>query len=556
MAAPEQISLLNPLPNPLTGNERYPISQNNGGGYDTYYGTPGNFLFYAITPAETAAALALSISITTLVVNQAYPELYPSRYGIDTTGAIDATAAVIKWLAVAEQYNGVILRYAQAGTCRLDGGLTIDTNKTGIDWSGATLDFTHFTGLYGIQFAQSQVDPNLQVLLNGAHPISNAYVLGPGGASGATAMYLNASAGNYVAGCCFRNLSFLNWTADVILSAGAFCNRWDHCTFTIDELSGTDLTYSIQIASGNPGERNVFTDCFWFNRNYHVDALSGNSDTYFYNCSFDTFITSLNVVAGTVVVSGGHMENANDAAIWGSASGGTLMLSNVALITQVAKTSFDFFQSTAGTGGGVFIRDCPLQSGSLAITTRLVSGTGYAKVDNVIQGFFGARPVLGGSYLNLLAYGDMESTSWANDWTLAGTTLPVRDTAVFHGGTASMKIVGVVSQAVSASATMTRGCKPGQFMQGEMWYMAPAIAGTGATFTYSLLYLDASGGAIAGSGTTISITANVAGWTHAVIANANPAPTGTVSCELQLGVSTPTSGAPIVNVDDMLINVT
>lgn len=516
------------------------------------------------TPTQAAIALLLNpqtpaeIAAGVMPTNFLYTELDPRRYGVDTAGATDATSTVAAWISVGEQYASVLLKMTQAGRVRMDGGFTVDTNKVGIDWSGSTIDFTHLTVSHALQFTQSTSDVNQRVLLNSAHPISNARFLGPGVGVNADGAFLNDAVNNNLAGVKFKNIGFQDFATDITLALGAFCCTFEDCTFTVVS-SGTDAVHSIAITAGNNGEKNTFINCFWFNRQFHVNALSGNSDTYFHMCSFDTFTESLNVAAGIVHLTECHMENATDSGVYGkAASGASLFVKDTTLITQVARASFDFFTSNnAGAGGGVFIEDCNLECGSLAVTSRLVGGTGTARVRNIVQGTSSARPVLGGSFMNILAYGDMESTAWAGDWTLGGSVPPTRSTAVSHGGAASMLIPGSLASAPTpSSARATRGCAPGQYLQGEFYYNITALTGTGASFNYTVLYADASGTQIGSSGNSISVTANSAGWVHAVIAAVNPAPAGTVSAAFAMSVTGTASGAPQVFCDDFCINIT
>ena len=83
---PEQISQLVALPNPFTGSEYIPVSQNNGAGYNTYKATPQ--AFGGITPQTTQE---LAAGVTPAFYQ--YPPGDIRRYGAATTLA-DNTAAI------------------------------------------------------------------------------------------------------------------------------------------------------------------------------------------------------------------------------------------------------------------------------------------------------------------------------------------------------------------------------------------------------------------------------------------------------------------------------
>jgi hypothetical protein len=481
--------------------------------------------------------------------------LDPRRYGVDVSGSTDSHAGLTALLAVAEEYDSAFIRFPQSSALRCDSGLTIDSNKVGIDLQGGTVSFTRMRSGHAIQFKQSEPDVNKRPLRNGTHPIMNGRFVGPGASTGVGCALMSDGGGN-LSGVKFRNIAFQDFATDVILDSGTFCVSFESCSFT--QTSGTPAsTYSVTIGGRNNGERNAFIDCFWYNKPFHINALSGNSDTYFSNCSFDTFTTAFNVAGGMVFLDQCHIEGTRDTAAWGLvAPGAMLFAANTTIISQVDKTAFDIFVSASGnTNGGVFLDRIFLQLGSHAMTTRLIGGTGNARASNIVQAAYSARPVIGGM-MNLLAYGGFEDEAYANDWSFSGAVLPSRTKSQAHGGIWSLQIPGSAATAVSpSSASAKRACTPGQYLQGEMWIRIPSINGTGASFDYSVLYLDGSDNHIGSSGNAVSVTANVSSWTRKVLAAVNPAPAGTVSAILVLTMSGISSGAPIAFVDDVVLNV-
>jgi hypothetical protein len=500
---------------------------------------------------RTAAELAAAVTPTRFE----YPELDPRRYGVDPTGMIDSQPAIAAMLSVAERYESAFIRFPPGSMIRCDSGLTIDTNKTGIDWQGSLVSFARMTSGHAITFKQTESDVNQRPLRNGAHPIMNGRFAGPGASVGVGCVLMSDAGGN-LSGVKFRNVGFENFATDVILDAGTFCASFESCSFT--QTSGARTSaYSVTVTKNNNGERNIFTDCFWFNRDFQVDALSPNSDTFFTNCSFDSFRTAFNVAAGMVFLDQCHIEGTSDIATWGIVErGAMLFVANTTIISQVDKTAFDIFTSAAGnTNGGVFLDRIFLALGGHAMTTRLIGGTGNARVSNIVQPNYSTRPVIG-EMLSLLAYGDFEREAYANDWLFGGSVPPARTGAQAHSGSWSLQISGGAgSDANPSSATARRACGPGQYLQGEMWLRIPSISGTGASFSYSVLYLDASNNQIGSSGSVTTVTTNVASWTRKAIASVSPAPAGTVSAALVLKMTGAASGTPAAFIDDIVVNI-
>jgi hypothetical protein len=500
---------------------------------------------------RTTAELAAGVTPT----HFEYPELDARRYGVDLTGSTDSQPAIVSMLSVAENHDNAFIRLPPGSMIRCDDGLAIDTNRIGIDWQGSTIDFTRMKRGHAITFKQSEADMNQRPLLNGAHPIMNGRLAGPGAAAGVGGVLMGDTRGN-LSGVKFRNMGFENFSTDVILDAGTFCATFDSCAFT--QTSGASVpAYSITITKDNNGERNVFNDCFWFNRAFQVNALSPNSDTYFTNCSFDTFVTAFNVSAGMVFVDQSHIEGTLDLAPWGIVEGGAMLfIANTTIITQVDKVAFDMFISAAGnTNGGVFLDRIFLALGGHKMTRYLIGGAGNARVNNIVQPNYSARPVIG-AMLNILAYGDFEDDAYANDWIFSGSILPSRTRTEAHGGSWSLQISGNASTAANpSSAIARRACGMGQYLQGEMWLRISAITGTGASFDYSVVYLDASNTQIGNSASVTSEKTDLTTWTRKTISSVSPAPAGTVSAALILSIIGTASGGPTAFVDDIVLNV-
>ena len=497
----------------------------------------------AATNPQTAAEIAASVVPT----NLAYPELDPRRYGIDFTGTTASDAQFANLLAVAAQFASAFIRFPQiTGTMRLDNGFTTDPSKLGIDFGGITIDGSHSAATYYWQIIPSDTNPNNSPLEIAAHPYSNAIFIGPSASVNSTALFLN-SVTEDITSVKFDRIQWREWITDIIIGAGTFCCTWTGCQFT--QTSGiANTSYSVAISSSAEGERNSFIDCFWFNKFYLMNLQSPNSDTWFQNCSIDTFYRAFNVLAGQCYVNMCHMENVTDVDVWGYAANPALLsITNSIFTTQIAKTVYDFFTSGSGNTGGVVILNCALNGGGRPLTTYLVGGGGNTRVAGLTLASGDQHPSIGPG-ANLLAYGTMESSSWAGDWTLSVTGTPTQSNTVAHSGTYSMKLAG--SSTTSPGAQATRACVPGQFAIADLWWQAPTM-GSSTAFVVALSYTDAAGVLLSGSTNLVNDTAVVSTWTHVQYGLSIAAPPGTVKAILAIYMFGTTAGSPVAYVDDM-----
>lgn len=507
----------------------------------------------ALTGAQTPAEAAALVTPTF----KQYAELDARRYAVDTTGATSTNAAFASLIAVAQQYTSVTLRMPQSGKYRFDTGITWDVSKVAIDWQGATLDFSHMAAGHAIAPTNSQANANIRALQPKCHPMENAYLIGPGvTVTGVDCIFLNdAVNANGMANLSFSRLAFQDFATDVTFGANAFGCTFFDCAST--QLTGTGTTYSVlQQNATNSGERNSFISCIWFNKQLLVSNVStSGGDVAFIDCSFDYFTRAFNITGGSnIFVIGGHMESNTDSDNWGFVSGGSssLIIQNLEISMTGNKTAFDMFWSDATTtNGGVFLRDCVYGPGANTMTKHIVGGAGNARVENLITGSGGVHPTLAAS-LNVLAYGGFEQSAYANDWTFSGTTPPVRSNAQAHTGTWSLSVPFTAGN-TNTQGVALRACKPGQYAQGEFWYLTPGIGGSGYQLVVQIDYLDAAG-AVIFSTVVLNQTTSLAVWTRQGIATLAPAPTGTVSARLLVAGFGNGAGTQTGFVDDIILN--
>lgn len=523
--------------------------------------TTNKILTHQFDDSKVRTAAEITAGVTP--VNYAFAPYIVDRYGADSTGTNDSTAAFNTAFAACKQGDGGIVEGLPGATYRIDGQLSIDLNAVGFDGHGCYLNCAGNTTQATWLPTQGNSDVNLRGLLNAAHPLQNFSMIGPGTQNTtAVGLVLKDSALFLIYGVTLRNVGFINWGTDVIFDDGAFMTQFYDCFFAVASTGniGPATTFSIIQKNGsNTGERQTFIGCTWTNKPMsgvgYISNQSPNADIYCIGCSADANGRVFNVTAGSVYWIGGHIEIFDDSTIIGAVDGANslLVLKGTQLVMQHNRTSFDIFNSAANvTAGGVYLDDIALEVGNFTMDTYLVGGTGVARIGRIVQNVNGDRPTLS-AFCNALAYGDFESASYANDWTLTGGA--VRSNVQAHAGTWSLSLP---DSGTGPTAKAIFPCSPGQYLQGEVWVLAPAITGTGSTFRVVIAYLDAASASITVS-VSFSTTTNIAAWTKVRFPLASgllPAPKGTRFALLQLDCGGRSAGTPIAYIDDIIVSVT
>jgi len=505
---------------------------------------------------DTAAEIAARVT----PVDRTFEPYEVSRYGADPTGSTDSTLAFNNAFLAASYAAGLTVRAKRGGMYKVTGPLNIDTTKVGFDGEGCLINCSSLT--HGPVWcpAQSAPDVNRRPLLSQAHPIANFTIRGPGKqhSSVVAVRLVDTAQPPTLCGVTFQNVGFQDWGQDVYFGDGSFCTQFINCSFgvTVAGSSGAGTVYSVTMAAKavNAGERNTFLACAWYNKELVAQNLNGNADLVFMGCSFDGMRRAFNVAGGTIFVIGGHIEMfGSDADNCGHVSGAnsSLILDSVQIVIGTSRSNFDVFWSDSTVvNGGVFLDNCFLGTGSTTITAHLVGGTGPFRIRNLIQSQYADRATLG-RFMNQLAYGDFESPRYAADWLL--TSGAVRSGAHSHSGSYSLSFPA--SAGTTPSASMTRACKAGQYVQGELWYLTPDIGGTGARFTVDLHFLD-NGGNPLSSSTELDTTTSVSSWRKLRFKLIPPAPMGTCFARLLVSLSRAEQGTPTAYIDDVIVNLT
>lgn len=407
-------------------------------------------------------------------------------------------------------------------------GLTFDISAIGIEGNGAQLDFTALTNGAAFTPTQSNSDANYRTAFAHINSVDHLFLLGPGGGEGsAVAVLLEDDAGpNVIAGGSFNHCTFMNFGNDVVNRAGSFCFTFNKCAFTLS--SGIPTTYSITYPVGtNNGERNMFIDCFWYNRKLVMNCSNGNSSTFFIGCSIDGSGRSFSITDGQVYLIGGHVEYVDDTDYWFHVSTGPnalISLQSVELISQSVKNAFSpFYSDAACVNGGITINGGTFQCGVNAMTVPLIAGTGRNIVKDVTFSFNGTKPTKISDAANQLAYGDFESPSYTGEWTLSNGA--VRSSAVARSGTHSLSFPAVGASGINPGANVSIPVTPGKYVIGELWYRTTGLTGSGGTFYVQIGWCDVAGVEIGGSAQLV-ITADAPAWTRQPLNFLSSAPKG------------------------------
>lgn len=356
-------------------------------------------------------------------------------------------------------------------------------------------------------------------------------------------------------GVTLRDMSFYNFATDIHLGEGSFWFLCDRCFFQIPG-SPTPTTYSVVMDAWPPalnsGERNVFENCTWLNRTLAVQQNNVNGDLYIRSSSLDYSAGRIiTVTGGVVIVSDSHVEQNNDSDYWLSVSGtnSQLIVGDSQIVSQGNKVSYaPFYSDSTATQRGVSLHDIALYATTVN-TVPLIAGTGASQIRSVVQEAT-TQDFTGGTAQNGLAYPGFESPNYTAEWTLVSNA--ARSSVAAHTGTYSLSLPA--TSGVNPAATATFPIAPGQFAATTLWYYAPAITGTGATFYVTYSFVDKGGNSLTSS-TVLAVTTNVSTWTQLLTSLTSPAPAGAVSYTIVTGAFSRSSGTPIGYVDDIVTTI-
>lgn len=544
------------------------------------------------------------VNATVTPINYNYLPYTLLRYGADPTGATDSTTALQNAINCAQEANYSMVTVGVPGALlKIGSAWTIDTNKTGIDFQGAYINASSFVTGHWLTPTQSATDVNQRPTLNAAHPIQNAIMQGPGIQNAVTnAVYMVDSASTpTIAGVIFKNIGFQDWGQDVIFDNGSFCTIFDSCTFNVTIAGSTSpaTTYSItQLNGNNTGERNVFINCSFYNKQFICQNAGPGADLYFQNCSLDGFnVLFLSSGGSSIYADNCHIESNTDVAYWIMAGAALTLLAppsgtsstlvsnwtgstgayNIIFSDSQVKTvtltngattatwtgaltgsptvniSIVGINSVVSITGGCIIVDSNKPSFAICYSDNTISNGGIY-LDNVNFIFGGktiSQPICAGAGVF-----EIKTPHFGRDDTrpLLGSflnrfTYPLFDssnytsdwTLVNSARTNSTAPPGSTwslafnaAMSTNASASRQISCKAGDWLNGSLYYYFPGSIS--GTFIGQIGFTDAGGNPLNGA-TIFSTTTTVGTWTQVEFGLQIQAPPGTVFGELSFSLS-------------------
>lgn len=519
---------------------------------------------YAQTPAELAAGVTPT--------NYAYEPYTILRYGGDPTGTNDSTIALQTACNAAAQAGNSEVSVGVAGAIlKIGSSWSVNTNEVGIDFQGAQLNASTFSAGNWLAPTQSLSDINMRAIANQTHPIMNATFVGPGASvTGVTCLYLNdtTSTPPLIAGLKFKNVAFVDWGQDVVFAAGAFAESFDSCVFAVSSGGGgsTATTASITIQSAaNSGERIVFTDCAWYNKESgaagaglgYINQLSGTSDIYLVGCSLDTGTRLVNCSGGgKVFLSNCHLEVSNDLdyLIHVTENNSEVHVADSDIIFNNARNTYNLgYSDSSVIWGGLYIHDCTFSAQNGYSVGALIGGTGNARAQNIHGiGTAAGQPHIYSAAQNAIGDNIFQNNSFTRDgWTASGGAPPTIVASNPYSGTYSVEFNPAASQ-TSVLTSRTIPCAPGQQGCVRAFAKLPTFS-TGASFTAYCSYVDYGGNSlptyVGGAPTTsfqfMDITAAInayAEYTSASNGGLGLAPPGTVGFNVLFELATGSAG--------------
>ncbi len=541
-------------------------------------GSPAQFalLMQLINP-RTDGEIGASVTPT----NYLYPAGTMLRYGADPTGVTDSTAAIQACINAAAATGHSRIRVGQCGaTLKVNGNLTWPVDQVGIDFEGAELDCRGLTSGYTFNATASEADSTTRVSMVKAHPLENFSAFGPSTQSlpRATTGFLKVTDGGSglgVAGVTVRNGGSLNFHTHYLNSAGAFFTAFENWDFAVVQDGAADgySDYFIDIpVAAVSGERNSFTNC-----RFGIAASStgskilrqanGNADTHFNNCSFNAIGTAgrlFTISAGTVRWNGVHLEGSGDTDYWVYVSGDSTMFDydGIEMVVNDAKTAYSpFYCHSDVVGGGI-------QAGSLRFvcasdfSVPLIAGEGPVVARGALMAYVGGSvPYYLANSQNILADPGFTADSFGVDgWVAGGTAAPTLVDTPLPAGAANV-IRFTLASSQTNTLTLTKACKPGQVLSGQLYLRADSLTGSGGNFNIGVAYLDVIGNALETYNVTYpsGITTNQAYTLLPINPGAGGyvrAPKGTAQMHIQMTMTgTTVTGSPLVYVGLPVLNL-
>jgi len=472
-------------------------------------------------------------------------------YNAKFDGRSDDTAALNAVFAAAAARGGVV-HFPPGTTTKVNGNLTLDVSRVGLDCQGATIDATSAAKGATFTLSTSSRSPNQMAGIHNAHPIRNCLLSGPNSSTGVDAFHFAAA-----------NIGGLPWMTGIVLdgvsgtgyrnfiqtSPGTVALTVQNGTFGSDaHRSGT---FWDVIAGTNTGEAFRAVNFFVANANACFnDHNSDGSNVDIYAVNFSCDGTNYILTGGARPGAGssfmtlfysGHIEDilAHDYAI-NISNGGFHFVHGEWVGTQAGGQTHVMCKVNGPYSGseiGVRIGDVQFSDSTGTFVPRGGSGlwcdgTGPFRVTGAAA--------LGNTAVGLFAHSNNLISDYANpspgEFRISGSV--ASDPATKPPGAASA--LRITASAGASMAAAVRPCGPGAIAAAAATIKTEGLSAGAGSASIQVGYLNAAGSRIVSN--QVDLKADVTAFRREQIVPVQlPAPAGTAFCQAVFEVAAPSS---------------
>lgn len=308
----------------------------------------GNIGYYARTAAEIAAGVTPT--------NYVYAPGNVLRYGADSSGAVDSSAAFNK---AALAGAGLIL--VPGGNYKIASQVTINIAACGILGQGATITSALAAGTLFEITSSAGGEANTKNAIEGLTIVGTNI-------AGVYAMDFFVAAAALVAGINVRDCTFTAFDKCVQIRSNAFMINFFGCTFSQGGASGC---VHIPAGGANYAERVTFVGCNFFNNTICLKSDYSSSSVHLLGCSLDYSSQVLVNNGGWFQCTGCYFESNIDTGYWFTTAADQTTIFDGCSISQTGpKPNFNWAQSSSSLGA-INFRNCILYSNSNTIVSAV-----------------------------------------------------------------------------------------------------------------------------------------------------------------------------------------